>query len=113
VAGFFWWRWHQQKKGVGKAKGGRSPFRFPGVAAGTGKTKTLGAPTPVASTAASSLPRNKASNNKKNKARRKDEKKAKQTEKEQRYVVKTTENFANQLRNFHKIIMYRISNFIS
>ena len=64
IAGFFYWRWKQQKDGETKgSKGSGSSFKFPAA-------KPKAAP---AAAASSSLPRNKASNNKKNKARKKEE----------------------------------------
>lgn len=60
IGGYIYWRWHQkQPKNTGRG----SPFKFPG-------SKLAAVP----SAGSSSLPRNKAGNNKKNKARRKQEK---------------------------------------
>lgn len=72
LAGFFWWKSRQQDKDISS---GRSPFRFPGAA----KAK---APAPAPAAATSSLPRNKASNNKKNKARKKEKRAEKEAKPE-------------------------------
>jgi hypothetical protein len=85
VAAFFWWK-RKQSAASGqnaKSQGGRSPFKFP---AGRAKSPATAS---ASQTAASSLPRSKASNNKKNKARRREEK-AKRAEKRDDPPAKAT-----------------------